>query len=172
MTKIEQSSEGWKENIKILQFFPIVIKFRVAGSGFVYNKSTDPDPGEPTIYGANRIRIQNTASDTQNADLMPTSLQALGHTQRVLHVIEAGAEAEVLAEPQHQLHDATVGLDVRLEDVVLGHLALPVPGAPLRRLAELQRVDALLHLLQPLPQASHLTSKTVIHTETKAWQNV
>jgi hypothetical protein len=47
----------------------------------------------------------------------------------MLHIIEAGAEAEILAEAEHELDNASMGLDVRLEDVILGHLALPVPGA-------------------------------------------
>jgi hypothetical protein len=46
----------------------------------------------------------------------------------MLHIIEAGAEAEILAEAEDELDNASVGLDVRLEDVILGHLALPVPG--------------------------------------------
>jgi hypothetical protein len=96
--------------------------------------------------------------ESNSACLVPSSFEALGDAQRMLHIIEAGAKAEILAEAEHELDNASVGLDVRLEDVILGHLALPVPGAPpLGRLAELERVYPLLHLLQPLTQAAHLT---------------
>ena len=40
--------------------------------------------------------------------------------------------------------------------LVLGHLPLPVPGAPPLHPPELQRVDPRLHLPQPPPQAAHL----------------
>ncbi len=42
-----------------------------------------------------------------------------------------------------------------------------LPGAPpLGRLAELERVNALLHLLQPLTQAAHLTDNSNLGVST------
>ncbi len=67
--------------------------------------------------------------ESNSACLVPSSLEPLSDAQRMLHIIEAGAEAEILAEAEHELDNASMGLDVRLEDVILGHLALPVPGA-------------------------------------------
>ena len=95
---------------------------------------------------------------------MPAPLQPLGHLDRMLDIIEPGTQAEVLTQAQHQLHNPPVRLNVRLEHVVLGHFALPVPRTPLGRLAELERVNAELHLLQPLPQTAHLVNKLVIYT--------
>ena len=73
-----------------------------------------------------------------------------------MNVVDPGVGRQVLAQPQHQLHDPAVGLDVGVEDLVLLHLDLAVPGAPAGDPAELERVDPRLHLLEPLPQEPYL----------------